>query len=72
MTDYSDTVSPRWRTRIYFAGLAMAALVVLVSAVAPIWFAPDLADKITQTATALGTATAFALAGLGVAYRPTR
>ncbi|MDF1705000.1 MAG: hypothetical protein P1U38_09525 [Aeromicrobium sp.] len=72
MSDYTDAVSPRWRTRIYFAGLAVAALVLLVSAVAPIWFAPDVADKITQTATAAGTVAAFVMAGLGVAYRPTR
>lgn len=68
----SDAVAPRWRTRLYVAGLIVAALIGFVSIVSPIWFEADIAEKIRETALAVGTVYAAVASGLGVAYRPTR
>ena len=65
-------VPPRFRTVAYFVGLIAGALVLLATGLAPIWFAPEVAENIQGTAGVISGVAAFVAGGLGVAYRPTR
>lgn len=72
--DAIDTpaVPPRVRTVAYFLLLAAAAVVLLSQGLAPIWFDPETATKVTASAGVFSGVFGLIGGGLGVAYRPTR
>lgn len=68
----APAVPERFRTVAYFIGLIAGALVLLAMGVVPIWFEPEIAERIVSTAGVVSGVAAFVAGGLGVAYRPTR
>lgn len=62
---------PAWlRTGVYFTGLIVGFVVMLIVPVAGIW-APAYAVEIVATATAVSAAFGWLSSALGVIYRPT-
>lgn len=68
----TPAVPARVRTAAYYVLLVVAALTLLASLSAPIWFAETTATKIVAQAGALSSVAGLVAGGLGVAYRPTR
>ncbi len=71
-TPDTDTISKKTRTKIYYTGLVVAFLLLVTAGLAPIWLEEDLAEKIQASTFVINSGVALLLAGLGVAYRPTR
>ena len=71
-TPATPTVPARVRTATYYIGLAIGALTLAATGLAPIWLSPDLADQVASSAGVISGVGAFIAGGLGVIYRPTR
>lgn len=72
MSDYTDTIAPIWRTRVYIIGLFVAAGVLVASGIAGIFLGSDDALKVAAAGGVLSAGWGLISNGLGVAYRPTR
>lgn len=72
MEPINDTpkVSPKVRTSAYFVSLFVGAIILVGTGVVDAFF-PDLSDQVGQVTTAISSAVALVIGGLGVAYRPT-
>ena len=71
MSETTPAVPPRVRSATYYIGLAIGALTLAATGLAPIWLSPDLADQVASSAGVISGVGAFVAGGLGVAYRPT-
>ena len=71
MNEVTPTVPARVRTATYYIGLAIGALTLAATGLAPIWLPPDLADQVASSAGVISGVGAFIAGGLGVIYRPT-
>jgi len=67
----TPAVPPIVRTVAYFVLLAISAAVLIVTGLATIWLAPDMATKIVASGGVVTSALGVIAGGLGVAYRPT-
>ena len=67
----TPAVPPIVRTVAYFVLLAISAAVLIVTGLATIWLAPDMATKIVASGGVITSALGVIAGGLGVAYRPT-
>ena len=70
-TPSTPTVPARVRTVTYYIGLAIGALTLAATGLAPIWLPPELADQVASSAGVISGVGAFIAGGLGVIYRPT-
>ena len=70
-TPSTPTVPPHVRSVVYYIGLAIGALTLAATGLAPIWLSPDLADQVASSAGVISGVGAFIAGGLGVIYRPT-
>jgi hypothetical protein len=67
----TEKVPPRVRTFAYFALLAVAAIVTLVTGIVAVWW-PALFAQVSATGAVVLSVAGLIGGGLGVAYRPTR
>lgn len=70
-TPTPDTVPARVRTVVYYAALAMSALVLLGQGLGVIFW-PEVADEIQASGGVITSVVLLVTSGLGVAYAPTR
>lgn len=70
--DNTPAIPARVRTVTYFALLAVSALVLLATGLAPIWLSDPQATQVVATAGVVSGVAGLIAGGLGVAYRPTR
>jgi hypothetical protein len=66
-----DVVPPKLRDAVYWTALAVAALGLLAVGQVEVW-APQYADRITESWDRIDNWVLFVTGALGVAYRPTR
>lgn len=67
---YQPQVPSKVRDVAYWAGFIVAAVVLLVTGIAPIYATAIVATQITATAGVISAVFAFIAGGLGVAFRP--
>lgn len=71
-TPDTPAVPARVRTVAYYLLLALSAVVLLATGLAPIWLDDPQATQVVATAGVVTSVAGLIAGGLGVAYRPTR
>jgi hypothetical protein len=78
MTDTTPTPAPtppavpaKVRTAAYYVLLALSALVLLATGLAPVWLDADTATRVVASGGVATSVLGLIAGGLGVAYRPT-